>query len=50
MNLLGHGGTAGLVAEASLGLLFAGLLAAVWFRERRRRSRGQRPPEAAMRE
>lgn len=50
MNLLAHGGTAGLVAEVSLALLLAGLLAAVWFRERRRRTRGERPPEAAMRE
>lgn len=50
MNLLAHGGTPGLIAEISLGLLVTAVLAAVWFRERRRRSRGKRPPEAAMRE
>ena len=50
MNLLAHGGTPGLIAEVSLGLLVAGVLAVVWFRERRRRTRGERPPEAAMRE
>ena len=50
MNLLAHGGTAGLIAEVSLGLLVAGLLAGVWFRERRRRARGERPPQAQMRE
>jgi hypothetical protein len=47
---LAHGGTAGLIAEVSLGLVVAVLLALVWFRERRRRSRGEDPPEAAMRE
>ena len=46
MNLLAHGGTPGLIAEVSLGLLVAGVLAVVWFRERRRRSRGERPPQA----
>lgn len=50
MNLLAHGGTTGLIAEVSLGLLVAGVLALVWVRERRRRVRGERPPEAAMRE
>ncbi len=50
MMPLAHGGTPGLIAEVSLGLVVAGLLALVWLRERRRRSRGERPPEAAMRE
>jgi len=50
MTLLAHGGTPGLVAEASIALLVGGLLALVWFRERRRRTRGERPPEAPMRE
>ncbi len=50
MNVLAHGGTPGLIAEVSLGLLAAGALAFVWFRERRRRTRGERPPEAPMRE
>ncbi len=47
---LAHGGTPGLLAEVALGLVVAGLLALIWLRERRRRSRGERPPEAAMRE
>ena len=50
MSLLAHGGAWGLVAEVSLGLLVAGALAVVWFRERRRRARGGRPPAAPMRE
>ena len=50
MNLLAHGGTLGLVAEVSLGLLVAAVLAVVWFRERRRRSRGERPVQAEMKE
>ncbi len=50
MNVLAHGGTPGLIAEASIGLLVGGLLALVWFRERRRRARGERPPKAAMRD
>lgn len=50
MSLLAHGGTPGLIGEVSLGLLVAGALALVWFRERRRRIRGERPPQGAMRE
>jgi hypothetical protein len=50
MNLLAHGGTAGLIAELSIGLLVGGLLAVVWFRERRRRARGERPAQAPMRD
>ena len=50
MSVLAHGGTPGLVAEVSLGLLVGGVLAAVWFRERRRRVRGERPDEAPMRD
>ena len=50
MNLLAHGGTVGLIAEISIGLLVGGLLAVVWFRERRRRARGERPAQAPMRE
>lgn len=50
MNLLGHGGTAGLIAEVSFGLLAGGVLAWVWFRERRRRARCERSAEAPMRE
>jgi hypothetical protein len=49
MSLLAHGGTPGLIAEVSLGLLVAGALAVVWFRERRRRGRAERPAEAPMR-
>jgi len=49
MSLLAHGGVPGLIAEISLGLLLAGALAVVWFRERRRRARGERPPKAPMR-
>ena len=49
MNLLAHGGTPGLVAETLIAVLVGGLLALVWFRERRRRARGERPPEAPMR-
>ena len=50
MSVLAHGGTPGLVAEVSIGLLVAGLLAFVWLRERRRRIRGERPAEAPMRD
>jgi hypothetical protein len=48
VNVLAHGGTPGLIAELAIGLLVGGLLAAVWLRERRRRTRGERP--APMRE
>lgn len=50
MSVLAHGGTAGLIAEVSIGLLIGGVLAIVWFRERRRRARGERPPQAPMRD
>ena len=50
MNLLAHGGTPGLIAEISIGLLVAGLLAGIWLRERRRRTRGARRSEASMRD
>ena len=50
VNVLAHGGTPGLVAEASIGLLVLGVFAAMWLRERRRRSRGERPPQAPMNE
>jgi hypothetical protein len=50
MNLLAHGGTPGLIAEIAIGLLLGGVLALVWFRERRRRARGERPAEAPMRD
>jgi hypothetical protein len=50
MSLLAHGGTPGLIAELSIGLLVGGMLGLVWFRERRRRARGERPPEAPMRD
>jgi hypothetical protein len=50
VNVLAHGGTPGLVAEASIGLLVGSLLAVVWLRERRRRSRGERPVQAPMNE
>ncbi len=50
MNLLGHGGIPGLIAETVIGLLVGAALAVVWFRERRRRARGERPPEAPMRD
>ena len=50
VSLLAHGGTPGLIAEVSIGLLVAGLLAGIWLRERRRRTRGERPSEASMRD
>jgi hypothetical protein len=50
MNVLAHGGTPGLIAETSIGLLVGGMLAWIWFRERRRRARGKRPAEAPMRD
>ena len=50
MSVLAHGGTPGLIAEVSLGLLVAGVLAAIWFRERRQRSRGERRSQAPMRD
>ena len=48
--MLAHGGTPGLLAEIAIGLLVAAVLALVWFRERRRRVRGERPAEAPMRD
>jgi len=48
MSLLAHGGIPGLIAEVSIGLLVGGVLAVVWFRERRRRARGERPARAPM--
>jgi len=50
MSLLAHGGTQGLIAEVAIGLVIGGLLALVWFRERRRRARGERPAQAPMRD
>ncbi len=50
MSPLAHGGTVGLIAEVSIGLLVGGLLAVVWLRERRRRARGERPTQARMRD
>jgi hypothetical protein len=50
MNALAHGGTPGLVAELSTGLMVAALVAYVWVRERRRRARGERPQQAEMRD
>ncbi len=50
MNLLAHGGTPGLIAELSIGFLVAGLLAGIWLRERRRRTRGERRSAASMRD
>lgn len=48
-DVVAHGGIPGLVAETSLGLLVAGALGVVWWRERRRRARHERPP-ARMRD
>lgn len=48
-DLVAHGGIPGLIAETSLGVLVAGVLGVVWWRERRRRSRHGRPP-AGMRD
>ena len=42
MNLLAHGGTPGLIAEISIGLVVAVLLGSVWLREKRRRGRSGR--------
>ena len=50
MSLLAHGGTPGLIAEVSIGLLLAGLLLGIWLRERRRRIQGERRSGASMRE
>ena len=50
MTVLAHGGTPGLIAEITIGLLVAGLLAGIWLRERRRRTRDGRPSEASMRD
>ena len=50
MNLLAHGGTHGLIAEISIGLTVGALLAGIWLRERRRRTRGARRSEASMRD
>jgi hypothetical protein len=50
MSMLAHGGISGLIAEVSIGLLVGCLLVGVWFRERRRRARGERPARARMRD
>ena len=50
MTVLAHGGTPGLIAEITIGLLVAGLLAGIWLRERRRRTRGEHRSEASMRD
>ena len=50
MTVLAHGGTPGLIAEITIGLLVAGLLAGIWLRERRRRTRGEPRSEASMRD
>ena len=50
MTVLAHGGTPGLIAEITIGLLVAGLLAGIWLRERRRRTRGERRSGASMRD
>jgi uncharacterized iron-regulated membrane protein len=47
--LVAHGGLPGLIAETAIGVLVAGLLGVVWWRERRRRARHDRPP-ARMRD
>jgi hypothetical protein len=39
MNLLAHGGTAGLIGEISIGVVVVVLLGSVWLREKRRRAR-----------
>jgi uncharacterized iron-regulated membrane protein len=48
-DLVAHGGIPGLIAETSIGVLVAGLLGVVWWRERRRRAHRGRPP-ARMRD
>lgn len=48
-HLVAHGGIPGLIAEVSLGVLVAGGLGFVWWRERRRHSRSERP-QARMRD
>ena len=48
LDLLAHGGVAGLIAETSIGLVVAVALGVVWLRERRRRARGVRPPAAML--
>jgi hypothetical protein len=50
VNLLAHGGRPGLIAEISIGLTVGALLAGIWLRERRRRTRGARRSEASMRD
>jgi hypothetical protein len=50
VTVLAHGGTTGLIAELTIGLLVAGLLVGIWLRERRRRTRDERPSEASMRD
>jgi len=50
MSVLAHGGTPGLIAELSIGLMVVALVVYVWVRERRRRVRGERPAQAEMRD
>jgi hypothetical protein len=50
MTVLAHGGTPGLIAEIAIGLLLAGLLAGIWLRERRRRTRAEGRSGASMRD
>jgi hypothetical protein len=50
VNVLAHGGTPGLIVEASMGILAACMLAAIWVRERRRRGRKEHEGDAPMRD
>jgi hypothetical protein len=50
VNLLAHGGTPGLIAEISIGLTVGAVLAGIWLRERRRRTRDERSGGAQMRD
>ena len=50
MSVLAHGGIPGLIAELSVAWVVGGVLAVVWFRERRRRARGEQSSRAQMRD
>lgn len=48
LDVVAHGGVAGLIAETSIGLVVALALGVVWLRERRRRARAVRPPATML--
>ncbi len=48
MTVVAHGGTLGLIAELSVGVVVVALVGFVWFREKRRQARDGRRSQAQM--